>query len=129
LYDRDDPEQSGRAEEAFLRAKRGEIELFCGPPVFFEVAWVLASVYLLSDVEIFDALETMLYTPNLRVIDGDRVKDAIELARRSQQGYADSYIAITAQRLDAGVMTFNRKYFSKLGAHLLWLPYRDCNGQ
>jgi predicted nucleic acid-binding protein len=44
LYDRNDPEQSDRAEEALLRAKRGEIELFCGPPVFFEVAWVLASV-------------------------------------------------------------------------------------
>ena len=60
----------------------------------------------------------MLYTPNLRVLDEKIVKDAIEIARSEKQGFADSYIAITARRLAIGVATFNKKHFSKLGTEL-----------
>jgi predicted nucleic acid-binding protein len=35
---RDDTGQSAHAEHLFLRAKAGKIKLFCGPPVFFELA-------------------------------------------------------------------------------------------
>jgi predicted nucleic acid-binding protein len=60
----------------------------------------------------------MLYTPSLRVLDEKIVRDSIDLARLTKQGFADSYIAITARRLEIGVATFNSKHFSKLGAEL-----------
>jgi len=87
--------------------------------VFFEVAWVLASTYGLPRDEILEALETMLYTPNLRILDEEVVKDAIELAKATKQGFADSYIAVSARRAEAdNVATFNNKHFSKLGTEL-----------
>ena len=101
-----------------LSAQKKEIELFCGPPVFFEVAWVLGTTYGLSRDEILETLETMLYTPNLRVIDEETVRAAITLARATKQGFADSYIAITAQKLELGVATFNEKHFSKFEMEL-----------
>ena len=118
FYSKDDAQQRRQAREILLKAQKREIELYCGPPVFFEVAWALSSAYGLSNDTILDTLETMLYTPNLQVSDGDSVKDAIELARETKQCFADSYIAITARKLGIGVATFNRKHFSKLGAKL-----------
>ncbi|MCL2009096.1 MAG: PIN domain-containing protein [Synergistaceae bacterium] len=118
FYSKDDAEQRKKAREVLLKAKKKEIDLYCGPPVFFEVAWVLASTYGLPRGEILDTLEAMLYTPNLRVLDADTVRDAIELARAAQQSFADSYIAVVARKLEAGVVSFNKKHFDKLGANL-----------
>ena len=68
-HSRDDERQSAEAEAFFLRAKRGEIEIFCGPPVFFEVAWVLKTFYGLPNGTILDTLESMLSIPNFTVFD------------------------------------------------------------
>ena len=118
FFSKDDDKQRQQAKAMLLRGQKKEIELYCGPPIFFEVAWVLATTYGLSRDEILDTLETMLCTPNLRVLDEGTVRDAIELARATQQGFADSYIAITAQRLETGIATFNKKHFAKLRAKL-----------
>jgi predicted nucleic acid-binding protein len=40
------------------------------------------------------------------------------MARETDNSYADAYIAVTAKDAGAGVVTFNRKHFSKLGATL-----------
>jgi predicted nucleic-acid-binding protein len=117
-YSRDDETQRKQAKSILLRAREKAIELYCGPPVFFEVAWVLKSTYGLKNDEVLNILEAMLGTPNLRVIDAEIVRDAIALARGTQQGFADSYIAVTAQRLATGVITFNEKHFAKLGVQL-----------
>ena len=65
FYNADEPEQKNAASEVFLKAKRGEIELFCGPPVFFEVAWVLRSSYKIPTSTVIDTLESMIAIPNL----------------------------------------------------------------
>jgi predicted nucleic acid-binding protein len=117
-YSNDDPRQSEQAKAVFLKAKTKEIELYCGPPVFFEVAWVLKSTYGLDNGTVLDILEAMLGTPNLQVLDGDTVRDAIDLARATQQGFADGYIAATAQKFELGIITFNDKHFAKLGSTL-----------
>ena len=113
-----DPMQLAEAREIFLKAKAGEFELFCGPPVFFEIAWVLTSRYKIPLAEILDKLEAILTIPNLHVFDGDYVKRAISLARESNQSYSDSYIAVAAQDKQVGVISFNKKHFSKLGVDL-----------
>ena len=123
FYSKDDEKQRQQARTILLKAQKKEIELYCGPPVFFEVAWVLGATYGLSRDEILEILETMLYTPNLRVLDEEIVRDAIELARATQQGFADSYIAIAARKLEIGVATFNSKHFTKLGTELY--PMKD----
>ena len=118
FYTADDSKQQNAARDIFLKAKAGELELFCGPPVFFEIAWVLNSRYKVPPAEILDRLESILAIPNMHVFDDDYVKRAISLARESSQSYSDAYIAVVAQDKHIGVMSFNKKHFSKLGAKL-----------
>jgi len=117
-YSHDDERESSQAEEFFLRAKRGEIEIFCGPPVFFEVAWVLKTFYKQPNATILDTLESMLSIPNFTVFDAEYVIKAIELARKKSCGFADSYIAVVAHDQKLGVATFNEKHFKKTSASL-----------
>ena len=117
-HSRDDEQQSSEAEALFLRAKRGEIEIFCGPPVFFEVAWVLKTFYKLPDGTILNTLESMLSIPNFTVFDVEYVIQAIEFARKNSCGFADSYIAVVARDKNIGVATFNNRHFKKSGVPL-----------
>ena len=117
-YSRDDEHQSAQAEEFFLRAREGKIEIFCGPSVFFEVAWVLKTFYGQPDATILDTLESMLSIPNFTVFDAEYVIKAIELARKKSCGFADSYITVVACEQNFGVATFNEKHFKKTGVLL-----------
>ena len=108
FFTADDPKQQMEARNVFLKAKVGEFELFCGPPVFFEIAWVLNSRYKIPSAEILDKLESILTIPNMHVLDDDYVKRAIFLARETNQSYPDAYIAVVSQD----------KHFSKLGVEL-----------
>jgi len=121
FFTADDPKQQAAAQEVFLKAKAGEIELFCGPPVFFEIAWVLRSRYKVPQDQILSRLESILTIPNLHVLDGDYVRQALYLAQKTGQSYSDSYIAVTAKDKHMGVITFNKQHFSKLGAQLYQL--------
>jgi len=117
-YGKDDRKQTEDAESLFLRARKGEIEIFCGPPVFFEIAWVLKTFYGLPNTTIIDTLESMLSIPNFTVFDVDYVMHAIEFARKHSCGFADSYIAVVARDKNMGIATFNNKHFKKSGVSL-----------
>ena len=118
FYTADDSKQQATAQKMFLKAKAGELELFCGPPVFFEIAWVLKSRYKIPSAMILDKLESILTIPNMHVFDEDYVKRAISLARETNQSYPDAYIAVVSQDKHIGVISFNEKHFARLGAEL-----------
>jgi predicted nucleic acid-binding protein len=115
---KDEPEHSDLAAAIFNKAQDKNVELLCGPPVFFEIAWVLRSFYKLPNSEILDILELILLIPGLKVLDAERAAAAISLARAKNRSYADSYIAVTATANGAGVATFNTTHFNTLGAEL-----------
>jgi predicted nucleic acid-binding protein len=117
-YNKDDPKQRAAAASVFLKAKKGQIELFCSPPVFFEVAWVLRSRYKIPAAAILDALEAMFAIPNLSVFDGEYVRRAISWAREKQQSFPDAYISVVANDKNIGVVSFNAKHFKKSGIPL-----------
>jgi len=121
-YSHDDKHQSTQAEEFFLRAKRGEIEIFCGPPVFFEVAWVLKTFYGQPNAVILDTLESMLSIPNFTVFDAEYVVKAIKFARNKLCGFADSYIAVVAHEQNLGIVTFNERHLKKADVSLYHFP-------
>ncbi len=54
LFVDDDSAQAARSEKLLRRARAGEIALIAGPPVFFEIAWVLGYRYKVSRAEILD---------------------------------------------------------------------------
>jgi predicted nucleic acid-binding protein len=118
FFAHDDVKQANEAEKLLMQAKQGETALFCGPPVFFEVAWVLHSTFRLPHAEILDTLESMLSIPNFTVFDADIITKAIALARRKSIGFADGYIAATALEKGIGVATFNCTHFKKTGVQI-----------
>ena len=118
FYAGDDTEQGQAAERLFRRAAQKDIELVVGPPVFFEVAWTLKAAAKWPNQKILEALSAMTAVPNMKVIDKDMVIEAISLARKTGQDFADAYIAATAQARGADIATFNKKHFARLGATL-----------
>ena len=121
---RDNENQAAQAEKLLIRAQRGEIDLVTGPPVFFEIAWVLRQRYKVENDKVLDILEAILSHPNLRVLDKEQVIAAIEVVRRTGSDFADGYIASSAGNIKAdNVATFNSKHFSRLKTKLY--PFED----
>ena len=115
----DNKSQAEQAEQLLVKAQRGEVDLVTGPPVFFEIAWVLGQRYKVENDKVMDVLEAILSYPNLRVLDKEQVIGAITLSRKTNETFADSYIAVSAKRAETdNVVTFNKKHFAKLGVEL-----------
>jgi predicted nucleic acid-binding protein len=121
----DEPNHARRAALLFKEAQDKQVELLCGPPVFFEIAWVLRSFYKMPNSGILDILESILAIPGLKVLDAERSAEAISMARTKNCSYADSYIAATADANNADVATFNTTHFAALGAELY--PFADVD--
>ena len=65
----------------------------------------------------------MTAVPNMKLLDRDLVAGAILLAKETEQGFPDAYIAVTAQSRKAKVATFNKRRFDKLGTTMYPLQY------
>lgn len=115
----DDEEQHGKSVKLLRKADEGKIILVTGPPVFFEIAWTLRSAYGQPKEQILELLQTILGMGGLKVIDAELVDNAIELARKCGQEFADAYICASASAHGVDeIASFNRKHFEKLGAKL-----------
>ncbi len=111
----DDEGQSGKARELFAEAAAGRVALVTGPPVLFEIAWTLRSRYRMTAGDVLAVMEAVLGTPGLETADAERVREAIDLARKSGGDFADAYVAAMgrATACDA-VATFNTKDFVRM---------------
>ena len=119
LFVEDDEQQRPLARELLKQAQAETIDIVTGPPVFFEVAWVLSHTYKVPNGQILDVIEAILSFPGLRVLDRDMIISAISLARETNSTFADSYIAASIGHIHAdNVATFNKKHFKKLGINL-----------
>jgi predicted nucleic acid-binding protein len=97
----DDDRQMKQAKSLFEQAQAGNVDLVTGPPVLFEVAWVLGRFYKRANDEILDFLEAILVFPNLRVLDKEEVMETLNAARKTESAFADSYIAVSARNAKA----------------------------
>lgn len=126
LFLNDDPDQHKRVLKFFERAQRGEVDLIVGPPVLFEMAWVLRRTYKQNRAAILDMLEALLSFRGLKMVDRDLVAESVELARSTDSDYADSYIAVSTERVKANcVASFNEKHFARLDCDLY--PFDENN--
>lgn len=111
----DDATQLEQAKALFTRAQAGNVDLVTGPPVLFEVSWVLGQRYKVSNDKIMDIIEAILSFPNLRILDKEQVIATLNTARATGKSFADSYIAVSARNVKAdNVATFNKKHFAGL---------------
>lgn len=119
LFVNDDSVQEEYAHDLFRRAEHGEVDLITGPPVLFEMAWTMMRRYKIDKEHVLDYLEAVVSFPGMKITDKDIVTDAIALARETGTEYADSYIAVSAERAKADcVATFNEKHFARPGCDL-----------
>ena len=124
----DDETQLIQAKSLFAQAQAGEVDLVTGPPVLFEVAWVLGQRYKVENDIVLDILEAILSYPNLRVLDKDHVLAALDIAKVTNGTFADSYIAVSAGHIKAdNVATFNKKHFAGLGTELYPFLLQDTS--
>ena len=119
FFTKDDRGQHLRADALLHKAAEGRIALVTGPPIFFEIAWTLRGRYSLPKDEILDVLARIRTLPGLRLTDAGLVDDAIALARKTGQEFADAYIAASMSGAGATeVATFNTRDFEQLGIKL-----------
>jgi len=111
LFIEDDEQQRSLARKLLKQAQTGAIDLVTGPPVLFEIAWVLSHTYNVPNDQILDVIEAILSFPCLRVLDKELIISTLSLARKANSTFADSYIAASARHIHAdNVATFNNKH-------------------
>jgi predicted nucleic acid-binding protein len=118
LFDLSDRVQTVKSRNLFKKAAAGDITLVVGPPVLFELAWVLRSSLKLPNEEVLDVLQAIIAWQGVKVSDYEYAQSAISLAREKNQGFADAYLCVTAKKQDLKMATFNKTHFVKMGAPL-----------
>jgi len=112
----DDRGHHPRAVRLFETAKAGECRLVTGPPVLFELAWTLRAAYKIPRDRVLEILSAVFAMPGMTLTDASLVADALTLASSTGAEFADAYIAASSRAAGcAGVATFDRKDFAKLG--------------
>lgn len=119
LFTEDDQGQTERAAALFRCAGAGEVSLFSGPPVLFEVAWVLRRAYHIPRDKVLNAVSAIMAAPNMEIADAALVRLAIQRSQATGAEFADAYIAAStaANGCDA-IATFNERDFKKLAVPL-----------
>jgi hypothetical protein len=73
-------------------------------------------------------LASIVALPCLSLTDVSLVEEAIELAHKSSQEFADAYIAASAARAGATkIATFNQKHFDRMDAKLHPLKFQTTS--
>ncbi len=112
----DDQGHHERAVRLFEAARAGECRLVTGPPVLFELAWTLRAAYKTPECPRLEILSAVFAMPGMTLTDAPLVAEALSLASASGSEFADAYIAASTRAAGcAGVATFDRKDFAKLG--------------
>ncbi len=112
----DDEGQNQRAVRLFEAARAGECRLVTGPPVLCELAWTLRAAYKTPKAQVIEILSAVFAMPGMTLTDSALVAEALTLASSTGSEFADAYIAASARAAGcAGVATFDRKDFAKLG--------------
>ncbi len=115
FFTQDDRSQHEKAKNLFKQAESGHIRLLSGPPVLFEIAWVLRSGYKLSHEKTLDTLKAIVAVKGLSLWDAELVERALEIASESGVDFADCYLTASAMKYKADAMaTFNISDFKHL---------------
>jgi predicted nucleic-acid-binding protein len=108
-FTQDDPVQS-RTANAFIGRLSVDEPGFVSVIVVVEVAWVLESVYRLSDIEIAAVIEQLLQADALVVDCEKEVYTALTVLRSGAGSFADALIAaLSAKAGCSATVTFDLK--------------------
>lgn len=78
----DDEDQAHTVRETVTFAEKNSIQILILSEVLLETVWVLESVYGSSRDEIFQFLETLIYTPTFTFSDYESIRKAVHQYRK-----------------------------------------------
>jgi predicted nucleic-acid-binding protein len=115
LLARDDPPQTKKAEQTFLRHARGD-GVFLPLVVLVETAWVLAYTYELDRKAILAHLRLLIRTRGVLVEEADLIAGALDAYEKGAADLADYVILASTRRAGCrALLTFDRRLGKERG--------------
>lgn len=94
---KDNLKQYSRAKQLFSQAAKGEVDLISSVLVFFEISWVLSSVYSQDKAEL-TAILLRIMSLSVTFENKDLVLKALELFEKSNLSLVDCYNLVFARK-------------------------------
>lgn len=107
---KDNPDQYHQALKLFSRAANQEVQLVTSTLTFFEVKWVLASLYQLNKSNLIVKLNLLLSFQGLEIDDHEIISEALDLFADQNLALEDCYYLVKARSLGCDkLQTFDQK--------------------
>ena len=107
------PEQVDEVGKLFLQASAGKIDLYTSVLVFFEIKWILSSLYNFDKPKITKGLRELLSLDFVQLKERPLLEMSLGLYSGSNLSLEDCYHIIIAKKLHVNVMaTFDKNLFS-----------------
>jgi predicted nucleic-acid-binding protein len=113
----DDKRLFPKARNFIQRLESGEEEVLLRELIFAEVVWVLHKVYEVPRKEINERFSTLIKFQGIKTL-WDKDLFVASLGYYSEQSIdiQDIFLAVLSKKMQAQVITFDKKDFKKLGA-------------
>ncbi len=111
----DDPAKASHVERLLDQAASGELRLVTTEMVLAEIVWVLESFYSYPRDRIALLLRAILATPELTVLNGHLVGEAVDQYETGTMDFIDAYILarMAEQGIDE-IYSYDKKHLSKI---------------
>lgn len=117
---RDEPTQFEVARQFIEEQCTPDTPGLVHPVMLCEAVWVLRSAYQVPRDAIAEALDMLLRIRSLRILERDRVREALDQYRTTRVDFADAYLHAAYRHGGAtGLVTFDRQAATLPGATLL----------
>lgn len=103
------PKQADEAEQLFLKARKGKIQLYVPQIIIFEIQFILDKYYGFSKSEIIEKLKTVISSDYLNVQDRNAFIKALERYRAGKASFVDAFLIELAAEEKAQIFSFDRK--------------------
>jgi len=111
FYLKDDEEKASRCRRLFEAIIQGQQRAVTSSLVMAEIVWVLERTYRKSRQEIADFLSSILAMPNLTVLDGPILEQALPLYTGTDIDFIDAYhVALMEHHNIRDIYTYDRHY-------------------
>jgi predicted nucleic-acid-binding protein len=104
LLTKDDPVQYAQSLSLFQ-----ENDIFISDTVLLETEWVLRFSYAFQPSDVYQALNQLLGLPNVQVMEGNRVAQALQWHNSSGLGFADAFHLACCQHCSV-LYTFDKQF-------------------
>ena len=102
--------QAEASRNLFVSAASGDVVLEVCPVVVAEVFYTLESFYKVQREEVAARLAALLLRKGIKVMESDRVFDALARLGKVNVGFADAYLAAGAALDSVPVASFDRDF-------------------